>query len=141
MGGCRMMRYGTFNEALSDVLRLSKGMTYKNIMAGLPYGGGNVGRIAGMLHELFVRADAEKLPSSMVADAMAQERLARRAERPRKSPRSLKPGAKPFNRFEFCQQSPITSHSPTSEAQASTFPSDLRCRKPPCFQPGMRLRD
>jgi glutamate dehydrogenase/leucine dehydrogenase len=75
MGGCRMMRYGTFNEALSDVLRLSKGMTYKNIMAGLPYGGGNVGRIAGMLHELFVRADAEKLPSSMVADAMAQERL------------------------------------------------------------------
>ena len=98
-----MMRYGSFNEALSDVLRFSKGMTYKNIMAGLPYGGGNVGRIAGMLHELFVRADAEKLPSSMVADAMAQERLARRAERPRKSPRSLRPGAKPFNRFEFCQ--------------------------------------
>jgi glutamate dehydrogenase/leucine dehydrogenase len=40
MGGCRMMRYGSFNEALSDVLRFSKGMTYKNIMAGLPYGGG-----------------------------------------------------------------------------------------------------
>jgi leucine dehydrogenase len=40
MGGCRMMRYGTYNEALADVLRLSKGMTYKNIMAGLPYGEG-----------------------------------------------------------------------------------------------------
>jgi leucine dehydrogenase len=41
-----MMRYGTSNEALSDVLRLSKGMTYKNIMAELPYGGGKAVIIA-----------------------------------------------------------------------------------------------
>jgi glutamate dehydrogenase/leucine dehydrogenase len=35
--GLRDIRPST---ALSDVLRLSKGMSYKNIMAGLPYGGG-----------------------------------------------------------------------------------------------------
>src|SRR5258707_5558868 len=39
-GGCRMMRYATFADALTDVLRLSKGMTYKAIMAGMPFGGG-----------------------------------------------------------------------------------------------------
>ncbi len=40
MGGCRMVPYPSQHAALTDVLRLSKGMSYKNIMAGLPYGGG-----------------------------------------------------------------------------------------------------
>ena len=40
MDGCRIVRYPTVDDALSDVLRLSKGMSYKNIMAGFPYGGG-----------------------------------------------------------------------------------------------------
>jgi leucine dehydrogenase len=40
MGGCRISAYRSEAEALTDVLRLSRGMTYKNIMAGLPYGGG-----------------------------------------------------------------------------------------------------
>ena len=39
-GGCRMHPYETEQEALTDVLRLSKGMTYKNAVAGLPLGGG-----------------------------------------------------------------------------------------------------
>ncbi|MCK8520102.1 leucine dehydrogenase [Aquimarina sp. D1M17] len=39
-GGCRMFPYDTFNDALTDVLRLSKGMSYKNAIAGLPLGGG-----------------------------------------------------------------------------------------------------
>jgi leucine dehydrogenase len=39
-GGCRMLPYATFDDALTDVLRLSKGMTYKNALAGLPLGGG-----------------------------------------------------------------------------------------------------
>lgn len=39
-GGCRMWPYATEAEALRDVLRLSKGMSYKNAMAGLPLGGG-----------------------------------------------------------------------------------------------------
>jgi len=39
-GGCRMHPYASEEEALTDVLRLSKGMTYKNAVAGLPLGGG-----------------------------------------------------------------------------------------------------
>lgn len=39
-GGCRFWDYASDAEALKDVLRLSKGMTYKNAMAGLKLGGG-----------------------------------------------------------------------------------------------------
>lgn len=39
-GGCRMFPYASHHEALTDVLRLSRGMTYKSAMAGLPLGGG-----------------------------------------------------------------------------------------------------
>lgn len=39
-GGCRMIPYPTSEQALYDVLRLSKGMTYKNALAGLQLGGG-----------------------------------------------------------------------------------------------------
>ncbi|MBE9551833.1 MAG: Glu/Leu/Phe/Val dehydrogenase, partial [Proteobacteria bacterium] len=40
LGGCRMWPYETEEEALTDALRLSRGMTYKSALAGLPYGGG-----------------------------------------------------------------------------------------------------
>jgi leucine dehydrogenase len=39
-GGCRMWPYASTAEAVADVLRLSRGMSYKNAMAGLPFGGG-----------------------------------------------------------------------------------------------------
>ena len=39
-GGCRFWDYASDEAALKDVLRLSKGMTYKNAMAGLKLGGG-----------------------------------------------------------------------------------------------------
>lgn len=39
-GGCRMQPYASIDEALFDVLRLSRGMTYKSAMADLPLGGG-----------------------------------------------------------------------------------------------------
>ncbi len=39
-GGCRMHPYDSAADALTDVLRLSKGMTYKNSIAGLELGGG-----------------------------------------------------------------------------------------------------
>jgi len=39
-GGCRMWPYPTTTDAVADVLRLSRGMSYKNAMAGLPFGGG-----------------------------------------------------------------------------------------------------
>jgi leucine dehydrogenase len=40
LGGCRMWPYHTFDAALSDVLYLSRAMTYKAALAGLPLGGG-----------------------------------------------------------------------------------------------------
>jgi leucine dehydrogenase len=40
LGGTRMWNYGSEMEALNDVLRLSRGMTYKSSVAGLNLGGG-----------------------------------------------------------------------------------------------------
>lgn len=39
-GGCRFWHYPNPDDALTDALRLSRGMSYKNAMAGLPMGGG-----------------------------------------------------------------------------------------------------
>ena len=39
-GGARFWHYARDEEALVDALRLSRGMSYKNAMAGLPLGGG-----------------------------------------------------------------------------------------------------
>ena len=40
LGGTRMWNYSSEEEALRDVLRLSRGMTYKNAISGLNLGGG-----------------------------------------------------------------------------------------------------
>jgi len=40
LGGIRMWHYDSDEAALTDVLRLSRGMTYKNAVAGLNLGGG-----------------------------------------------------------------------------------------------------
>lgn len=40
LGGCRMWPYASDDEALTDVLRLSRGMTYKSALANLQLGGG-----------------------------------------------------------------------------------------------------
>ncbi|HXI87830.1 MAG TPA: Glu/Leu/Phe/Val dehydrogenase dimerization domain-containing protein, partial [Parvularculaceae bacterium] len=40
VGGCRIFPYASFEAALDDVKRLSRGMTYKNALAGIPFGGG-----------------------------------------------------------------------------------------------------
>ena len=39
-GGCRRWTYVNDADAVTDALRLSKGMTYKNAVAGLSFGGG-----------------------------------------------------------------------------------------------------
>jgi len=39
-GGARFWHYAEDDDALTDALRLSRGMSYKNAMAGLPLGGG-----------------------------------------------------------------------------------------------------
>ena len=40
LGGCRMWGYGDSREAIRDALRLSRAMTFKSAVAGLPLGGG-----------------------------------------------------------------------------------------------------
>jgi len=40
IGGTRYWSYKTEDDAMIDVLRLARGMTYKNALAGLPFGGG-----------------------------------------------------------------------------------------------------
>ena len=70
MGGCRIAPYVDFNAALTDVLRLFKGMSNKNIMAGLPYGGGKAviladprtGKTAEMQLELTVIGPTSSTP-------------------------------------------------------------------------------
>ena len=46
-GGVRFWHYADDAEAITDALRLSRGMSYKNAMAGLPLGGGKSVILAG----------------------------------------------------------------------------------------------
>ncbi|MEO7504233.1 MAG: Glu/Leu/Phe/Val dehydrogenase dimerization domain-containing protein [Sphingomicrobium sp.] len=66
-GGTRLWHYADDGEALTDVLRLSRGMSYKNAMAGLPLGGGKA----------VILADAErtKTPAMIAAFGRAINRL------------------------------------------------------------------
>ena len=66
-GGCRMWPYAAEADAVRDVLRLSQGMSYKNAMADLPYGGGKA----------VIMADprSEKTPELFRAFGRAVERL------------------------------------------------------------------
>ncbi len=49
-GGSRMWQYDCEADAMRDALRLSRGMTYKNAMAGLPLGGGKAVILADPEH-------------------------------------------------------------------------------------------
>jgi leucine dehydrogenase len=40
VGGTRFWRYASDEAAIEDLLRLARGMTYKNALAGIPFGGG-----------------------------------------------------------------------------------------------------
>jgi leucine dehydrogenase len=58
LGGCRLYDYASEEDALRDVLRLSRGMTYKAAVAGLDVGGGKAVIIGepAMKNELLFRA-------------------------------------------------------------------------------------
>lgn len=59
LGGARMWNYETEEEAIEDVLRLARGMTYKNAAAGLNLGGGKtvvIGDASKDKSEAFFRA-------------------------------------------------------------------------------------
>ena len=58
LGGTRMWNYATEEEAAIDVLRLSRGMTYKAAVSGLNLGGGKaviIGDPAKLKNEAFLR--------------------------------------------------------------------------------------
>lgn len=58
LGGVRMWNYKDVNEAVQDVLRLSRGMTYKAAVSGLNLGGGKgviIGDSATQKNELLFR--------------------------------------------------------------------------------------
>lgn len=58
LGGTRMWNYATEQEALTDVLRLSRGMTFKASISGLNLGGGKaviIGDAKTMKSEAFMR--------------------------------------------------------------------------------------
>jgi len=40
LGGCRLWPYSSPEEAMEDAKRLSEGMSFKNYLAGIPFGGG-----------------------------------------------------------------------------------------------------
>ncbi|WP_312929916.1 Glu/Leu/Phe/Val dehydrogenase dimerization domain-containing protein, partial [Stutzerimonas nitrititolerans] len=60
LGGCRMFPYANDDDALRDVLRLSRGMTLKSSLAGLALGGGkaviigdpHTGKSQALLHAM-----------------------------------------------------------------------------------------
>ena len=66
-GGTRFWHYADDADALTDVLRLSRGMSYKNAMAGLPLGGGKAVILAG--------EDRHKTPGQLAAFGTAIDRL------------------------------------------------------------------
>ena len=66
-GGSRFWHYADDADALTDALRLSRGMSYKNAMAGLPLGGGKAVVLAN--------ADRSKSPDLLAAFGRAIDRL------------------------------------------------------------------
>ena len=66
-GGCRFWHYAKDKEALVDALRLSRGMSYKNAMAGLPLGGGK--------SVILANEDRSKTPDMLHAFGKAVDHL------------------------------------------------------------------
>jgi leucine dehydrogenase len=66
-GGVRFWHYAEPGAALSDALRLSRGMSFKNAMAGLPLGGGKAVILAD--------ENRSKTPEMLAAYGQAVERL------------------------------------------------------------------
>lgn len=66
MGGARFWQYADKSKAITDALRLSRGMSFKNAMADLPLGGGK---------GVILANDIEKTPQLLAAFGRAVESL------------------------------------------------------------------
>jgi len=94
LGGCRMWPYASDDEAIADVLRLSRGMTYKAAITGLNLGGGKaviigdplrdktpqrlkaMGRLVESLHGEYVTAEDVGIGEQDVAMMATETRYA-----------------------------------------------------------------
>jgi leucine dehydrogenase len=66
-GGCRIFPYGSFEAGLEDVKNLSRGMTYKNALGDIPFGGGKA--------VIFANPKTDKTPEMLRAFGQAVESL------------------------------------------------------------------
>ncbi len=66
-GGCRIYPYASFEDGLEDVKNLSRGMTFKNALGGIPFGGGKA--------VIFADPKTEKTPELLRAFGAAVESL------------------------------------------------------------------
>ncbi len=66
-GGCRIFPYASFEAGLEDVKNLSRGMTFKNALGGIPFGGGKA--------VIFADAKKDKTPELIKAFARAVDSL------------------------------------------------------------------
>lgn len=66
-GGCRIFPYASFEAGLEDVKNLSRGMTFKNALGGIPFGGGKA--------VIFADAKKDKTPDLIKAFARAVDSL------------------------------------------------------------------
>lgn len=67
LGGIRIQPYSSFKEALEDVLRLAKGMTYKSAVAEVGFGGGK--------SVILADPKKQKTPEMLLAFGAAVEKL------------------------------------------------------------------
>ncbi|WP_425408919.1 Glu/Leu/Phe/Val dehydrogenase dimerization domain-containing protein [Hyphococcus sp.] len=66
-GGCRIYPYASFEAGLEDVKNLSRGMTYKNALGGIPFGGGKA--------VIFADPKTDKTPEMLRAFGAAVDHL------------------------------------------------------------------
>ncbi len=66
-GGCRIYPYADFEAGLTDVQNLSRGMTFKNALGGIPFGGGKA--------VIFADPRKDKSPALLKAFGAAVESL------------------------------------------------------------------
>ena len=152
VGGCRFWPYASEVEALTDVLRLSKGMTYKAAMADLPFGGGKtviIGDPRSVRSEALFRALGRGDPQlgrgvlyrrgrrhqpagyglGGSGDALRAGALARRQRRPVAGHRAGRSA-----RHQGSGQAPLRSRR--AAGRARRHPGDGACRRQPRDAPG-----
>lgn len=144
VGGCRMWPYADDEAALRDALRLSRGMTYKSALAGLPFGGGKsviigdaksekspelmqaMGRFVESLNGLYVAAEDVGMTVADMDEMATSPAPARPAETP--------PPTQPKVFCEGSKRALNTSCSAMTGSRAPRSPSSVSERSGPALR-------